>query len=163
VEVREIKALLTLMHEYGLTELEVEDRKGKIRLVRGSNSSGAELDTTPAGRSKVQITSKAARVTRLDNSAAAPVASGPLAELAANQKVVESPMVGTFYRGAAPDAAPFVEEGASVRKGQTLCIIEAMKMMNEIAAPVSGRVVRILCENAQPVEYGQPLIVIETD
>lgn len=148
------------MHEYGLTELEVEDRKGKIRLVRGSNSSAAPLEATANAQSKRL---KAARLSRTDNSAPPPVASGPLAELAANQKVVESPMVGTFYRRSAPDAAPFVEEGTSVRKGQTLCIIEAMKMMNEIAAPVSGRIVRILCENAQPVEYGQPLIVIETD
>jgi len=163
MEVREIKALITLMHEHGLTELEVEDRKGKIRLVRGSNSSGAEPKSLSAAKGKPARPVKAARITRLDNSAAPPVASGPLAELAANQKVVESPMVGTFYRGASPDAAPFVEEDASVRKGQTLCIIEAMKMMNEIAAPVSGRVVRILCENAQPVEYGQPLIVLETD
>ena len=163
MEVREIRALITLMDEYGLTELEVEDRKGKIRLVRGSNSSPAQWEATPAVRTKTPTSSRAARPSHADNSAAPPVASGPLAELAANQKVVESPMVGTFYRRSAPDAAPFVEEGAAVRKGQTLCIIEAMKMMNEIAAPVSGRVVRILCENAQPVEYGQPLIVLETD
>jgi acetyl-CoA carboxylase biotin carboxyl carrier protein len=162
MEVREIKALITLMHEHGLTELEVEDRKGKIRLVRGSNSAGVERESLSAGK-KPTGPVKAVKIARLDNSAAPPVASGPLAELAANQKVVESPMVGTFYRGASPDALPFVEENASVRKGQTLCIIEAMKMMNEIAAPVSGRVVRILCENGQPVEYGQPLVVLETD
>jgi acetyl-CoA carboxylase biotin carboxyl carrier protein len=70
-------------------------------------------------------------------------------------------MVGTFYRASSPDAQPFVEEGDSVRKGQTLCIIEAMKMMNEIESDASGRVVKILCQNAQPVEYGQALIVIE--
>ena len=70
-------------------------------------------------------------------------------------------MVGTFYRSPSPDAAPFVEEGSSVRKGQTVCIIEAMKMMNEIEAPASGRVARIIAENAQPVEYGQALMVIE--
>jgi acetyl-CoA carboxylase biotin carboxyl carrier protein len=70
-------------------------------------------------------------------------------------------MVGTFYRASSPDADPFIEEGDSVRKGQTLCIIEAMKMMNEIEAEVAGRVVRVLCENAQAVEYGQPLVIIE--
>ena len=69
-------------------------------------------------------------------------------------------MVGTFYRAPSPDAPPFVEEGASVRKGQTVCIIEAMKMMNEIEADVAGEVVKIICENGQPVEYGQPLMVI---
>jgi acetyl-CoA carboxylase biotin carboxyl carrier protein len=70
-------------------------------------------------------------------------------------------MVGTFYRAPSPDAPPYVEEGNSVRKGQTLCIIEAMKMMNEIEAEVAGRIVKILCENAQAVEYGQPLMVVE--
>jgi acetyl-CoA carboxylase biotin carboxyl carrier protein len=75
--------------------------------------------------------------------------------------MIESPMVGTFYRAPAPDAVPFVEEGSSVRKGQTVCIIEAMKMMNEIEAPGSGRIVRIIAGNAQPVEYGQALMVIE--
>jgi acetyl-CoA carboxylase biotin carboxyl carrier protein len=82
-------------------------------------------------------------------------------EVAENQRLVTSPMVGTFYRAASPDSSPFVEEGDSVRKGQTLCIIEAMKMMNEIEADVSGRVVKILCENARPVEFGQPLLVVE--
>src|SRR4029077_14578280 len=81
--------------------------------------------------------------------------------VAENQKLIESPMVGTFYRSPSPDSNPFVEEGDSVRKGQTLCIIEAMKMMNEIDSDASGRVVKILCQNAQPVEYGQALIVIE--
>ncbi|MGH8012101.1 MAG: acetyl-CoA carboxylase biotin carboxyl carrier protein, partial [Candidatus Binataceae bacterium] len=82
-------------------------------------------------------------------------------ELGPNQRMVPSPMVGTFYRASSPDAAPFVEEGDSVRKGQPLCIIEAMKMMNEIEAEVAGRVVRVLCENGQPVQYGQPLAVLE--
>ena len=82
-------------------------------------------------------------------------------ELQPNQKLVESPMVGTFYRAASPDADPFVEEGTNVRKGQPLCIIEAMKMMNEIEADTAGRVVRILVENGNPVEYGQPLMIIE--
>ena len=75
--------------------------------------------------------------------------------------MVQSPMVGTFYRAPAPDAPPFVEEGAAVKKGQTLCIIEAMKMMNEIEAEVAGKIVKILCESGQPVEYGQPLMILE--
>ena len=70
-------------------------------------------------------------------------------------------MVGTFYRAASPDSAPFVEEGTQVRKGQPLCIIEAMKMMNEIESEIAGRVVRFLVENGSPVEYGQPLIIVE--
>jgi acetyl-CoA carboxylase biotin carboxyl carrier protein len=82
-------------------------------------------------------------------------------DLQPNQKLIESPMVGTFYRAASPDSAPFVEEGSSIRKGQPLCIIEAMKMMNEIESPAAGRVIRILAENGNPIEYGQPLMIIE--
>jgi acetyl-CoA carboxylase biotin carboxyl carrier protein len=82
-------------------------------------------------------------------------------ELGPNQKLIESPMVGTFYRAPSTDSQPFVEEGGSVRKGQPLCIIEAMKMMNEIESPASGRVVRIIAENGTPVEYGQPLMILE--
>ncbi len=74
--------------------------------------------------------------------------------------MVRSPMVGTFYRASSPEAPPLVEEGSRVRKGQALCIIEAMKMMNEVEAEAAGVVVKIICENAQPVEYGQPLMII---
>src|SRR5260370_28665895 len=82
-------------------------------------------------------------------------------DLAPNQKLIESPMVGTFYRAASPDSAPFVEEGSSIRKGQPLCIIEAMKMMNEIESPAPGRVIRIPGEDGNPIQYGQPLMLIE--
>ena len=81
--------------------------------------------------------------------------------MAENQRLIASPMVGTFYRASSPDSNPFVEEGDSVRKGQALCIIEAMKMMNEIDADAGGRVHPNLCENGQPIEYGQPLIILE--
>jgi len=150
MELREIKSLIALMREHGLIELEIEDKKGKVRLVRASERHPAEPPAAPAissraGRSQAVLTSDASAVP----------------ELAPNQVMVQSPMVGTFYRAPAPGAPRFVEEGAMVKKGQPLCIIEAMKMMNEIEAEVAGRVVKILCENGQPVEYGQPLIVIE--
>ncbi len=148
MEVREIKALISLMQEHGLVELEIEDKKGKVRLVRatgmrdeGAQPAPAHLTARPVSKAK------------------AAAAKG--IELGAGQKLVESPMVGTFYRAPSPDSPPFVEEGDSVRKGKPLCIIEAMKMMNEIEADVSGRVVKILCENGQPVEYGQALMVLE--
>ncbi|HJU29170.1 MAG TPA: acetyl-CoA carboxylase biotin carboxyl carrier protein [Candidatus Binataceae bacterium] len=152
MEIREIKALLALMQDYGLTELEIDDKKkGKVRLVRGAIEA-------------IVQTPRAAPETK-PRHVRAPAAggSGPAAppQLADNQRLVTSPMVGTFYRAASPDASPFVEEGDSVRKGQTLCIIEAMKMMNEIEAEVAGRIVKVLCENAHPVEYGQPLLVVE--
>jgi acetyl-CoA carboxylase biotin carboxyl carrier protein len=153
-DVRDIKALLVLMEEYGLVELEIEDRRGKVRLVRGSTQSidapQVVARTGAAARPKVKHLEA-----KTEDAGAGPI------ELAANQKLIESPMVGTFYRAASPDSAPFVEEGSSVRKGQPLCIIEAMKMMNEIEAPTAGRIVRIIADNAQPVEYGQPLMILE--
>jgi acetyl-CoA carboxylase biotin carboxyl carrier protein len=149
MEVRELKTLLVLMRDYGLVELEIEDKKGKVRLVRGGGR--ASLDQTESGSDAHIVEATAEEGSQ---------AAGKI-DLAPNQKLIESPMVGTFYRAASPDAAPFVEEGSSVRKGQPLCIIEAMKMMNEIESPAAGRVIRILAENGNPIEYGQPLMIIE--
>jgi acetyl-CoA carboxylase biotin carboxyl carrier protein len=160
MEVKEIKALIALMNEYGLIELEIEDKKGKVRLVRaGAKAEAGSLtvDHVAAPTAKVQE-SRAAKAAKPEKQAA-----GAPPELAPNQRLVQSPMVGTFYRKPSPEAPPFVEEGDTVRKGQPLCIIEAMKMMNEIEAEVAGRVVRVLCESGQPVEYGQPLMVLEVE
>jgi acetyl-CoA carboxylase biotin carboxyl carrier protein len=151
MELREIKALIALMRENGLIELEVEDKKGKIRLVRT-----ADFGPQPAPRPAHPSVRPAAA--KMQSSAAA---SASL-ELADNQTLVRSPMVGTFYRASAPDSPPFVQEGDMVHRGGHLCIVEAMKMMNEIESEVAGRVIRILVENGQPVEYDQPLMVIET-
>jgi acetyl-CoA carboxylase biotin carboxyl carrier protein len=159
MELREIKTLLALMRDFGLSELEIEDKKGKVRLVRGANSAD-EHHSAPAGAPR--------RAARPAAEAAAGL-GGPISnarpqappELGPGHRYVQSPMVGTFYRAASPDSDPFVEEGDSVRKGQALCIIEAMKMMNEIEAEIAGKLVKILCENGQPVEYGQPLMIIE--
>ncbi len=154
MEIREIKALLALMNEHGLVELEIEDKKGKVRLVRGVAGNTAHGAAELPHRHVAPPTASSGAGPGQAGAAAAP-------ELAANQKLIESPMVGTFYRAPSPGAPPFVEEGTSVRKGQTLCIIEAMKMMNEIDAPVAGRIVKVLCENGQPVQYGQPLMIVE--
>jgi acetyl-CoA carboxylase biotin carboxyl carrier protein len=156
MEIREIRALLALMQQYGLTELELDDkRKGKLKLVRAVSTALTEPRTTAvhasAGRATRHVSARLAKTGAVETAPS----------IAENQRLVASPMVGTFYRAPTPDAAPYVEEGASVRKGQTLCIIEAMKMMNEIEAETAGRIVKILCENAQAVEYGQPLMVIE--
>jgi len=155
MEVKEIKTLIALMNEYGLLELEIEDKKGKVRLVRA----GAKADAGGPGLDQGAATPKPA-VSKAAKPAKAPAEPPPLAP---NQRMVQSPMVGTFYRKPSPEAPPFVEEGDTVRKGQPLCIIEAMKMMNEIEAEVAGRVVRVLCESGQPVEYGQPLMVLEVE
>ena len=159
MELREIKALLALMRDFGLSELEIEDKKGKVRLVRAANSADERHRAAAAApRGPVRAAAEAAVGLGGPVSDAWPPAAP---ELGPGQRYVQSPMVGTFYRAPSPDADPFVEEGDSVRKGSPLCIIEAMKMMNEIEAEIGGRVVRILCENGQPVEYGQPLMVIE--
>jgi acetyl-CoA carboxylase biotin carboxyl carrier protein len=152
MELRDIKALIALMRENGLTELEVEDKKGKVRLVRTADFS------PPA---TVRATQQPGRQVAAFAKAPQPGGTPPV-ELAENQSLLRSPMVGTFYRASAPDAAPFVQEGGMVQKGQPLCIVEAMKMMNEIESEVAGRVLKILAENGQPVEYDQPLMVIET-
>jgi acetyl-CoA carboxylase biotin carboxyl carrier protein len=151
MELRDIKALIALMRENGLIELEVEDKKGKIRLVRTS-----DFSSQPAPRPNQALV----RQSPARSMPAAAVSPAP--ELAENQTLLRSPMVGTFYRASSPDAAPFVQEGDMVNRGQALCIIEAMKMMNEIESEVAGRVVKILVENGQPVEYDLPLMVIET-
>src|SRR5208282_3601709 len=149
MEVRELKALLVLMQDYGLAELEIEDKKGKVRLVRGA--ARASVDQTEAG-SQARVAGRAASpikmaIRHVEATEEEGAKAAGRVELAPNQKLIESPMVGTFYRAASPDAAPFVEEGTSVRKGQPLCIIEAMKMMNEIESPAAGRVIRIVAEN----------------
>jgi acetyl-CoA carboxylase biotin carboxyl carrier protein len=160
MELREIKALLALMQEYGAIELELDDkRKGRLKLVRAPAASATISDPMPAvtpspGRKAARHVTP--RVANDGDASASP-------SIGQNQRLVTSPMVGTFYRATSPDAPPYVEEGNSVRKGQTLCIIEAMKMMNEIEAEVAGRIVKILCENAQAVEYGQPLMVVEVE
>jgi acetyl-CoA carboxylase biotin carboxyl carrier protein len=149
MELRDIRALIALMRENGLVELEVEDKKGKVRLVRGADFGAG---TRPAPALPRQSAARAS----------APGPRGQAPQLQADQALIKSPMVGTFYRSPSPDAPAFVQEGDMVQRGQPLCIVEAMKMMNEIESEVAGRVVKILVENGQPVEYEQPLIVIET-
>jgi len=165
MEVRELKTLLALMQDFGLVELEIEDKKGKVRLVRAGVASAtapppAAVAAGPNAAKAFELRPKKEASQRSAASDNGVRGSEPPA-IADNQKLIASPMVGTFYRAASPDSDPFVEEGYSVRKGQALCIIEAMKMMNEIEADAGGRIVRVLCENGQPIEYGQPLMVLE--
>ncbi len=125
-----------------------------------------ELEVTTGGRT-VRIAAQGGGIPVVTQApvapppAAATPAAGAGAPPAASQRVITSPMVGTFYRSPAPDADPYVEVGDAVSVGQTVCIVEAMKLMNEIESEVQGRVVKILVENAQPVEYGQPLFLVE--
>jgi len=158
VDVEEIRKLIRLMEEAGLTELEIEDRSGKVRLVRGvprrPRREPEEDDEGRAGESARR------EQPDLDFGSAAAAADRLASSVAAGDTVVTSPMVGTFYRASAPDAEPFVTTGDVVQPGQVLCIIEAMKMMNEIHAEIAGRIVGIAAESGAPVEYGSPLFVI---
>jgi acetyl-CoA carboxylase biotin carboxyl carrier protein len=147
MDLRKLKKLIDLVQESGISELEVTEGEEKVRIAKTLSAPAATMAYAPPP-APVSV-------------AAAPAAEPVAAEKALpDGQVVTSPMVGTFYRASAPGAAPFVDVGDSVSEGKPLCIIEAMKLMNEIDAEVSGTVKAILVENGQPVEYGQPLMVI---
>lgn len=152
MDLRKLKTLIDLVSESNVSELEITEAEGKVRIVK---SAGV-----------VQQFVAAAPVAAAPAPAAAPAAA-PVAELPAPAAAavtghqVKSPMVGTFYRASSPGAKPFIEIGAQVKEGDVLCIIEAMKILNEIEADKSGTITQILVENGQAVEYGQPLFVIE--
>jgi len=151
MDIEELRKLIRLMDEAGLSELEIEDRSGKVRLVRGrrarSTSDDAE-DRDHRSREDAFASGESH-----DHGRAAQPAPGTSA--------ITSPMVGTFYRSPAPDASPFVNVGDIVHVGQVVCIIEAMKMMNEIHAEVAGRILSTVAENGASVEYGSPLFMLE--
>ena len=151
MDLRKLKTLIDLVSESNVSELEITEAEGKVRIVKSVG--GVVQQFVPA---PVQAPAAAAP-------AAAPVAELPAPAAAAVPAghVVKSPMVGTFYRSSSPGAKPFVEVGSQVKEGETICIIEAMKILNEIEADKTGTVTRILGENGQAVEYGQPLFVIE--
>lgn len=154
MDLRKLKTLIDLVSESNVSELEITEAEGKVRIVKSGGAVVQQFVAAP-----VQTPMAAASV------AAAPTA--PVAELPApaaaapSGHIVKSPMVGTFYRASSPGAKPFVEVGNKVKEGDTVCIVEAMKILNEIEADKSGTVTRILGENGQAVEYGQPLFVIE--
>ncbi len=154
MDLRKLKTLIDLVSESNVSELEITEAEGKVRIVK-------------SGPTVVQQYVPAAAPAHAAAAAPAQPAAAPVAELPApaaaeiKGHVVKSPMVGTFYRSSSPGAKPFVEVGSLVKEGETLCIIEAMKILNEIEADKAGTVTRILGENGQAVEYGQPLFVIE--
>ena len=162
MDLRKLKTLIDLVAESGISELEITEGEGKVRIVKGPAP-------MPAGYMPAQM---AAPMMPMAPVAAAPVAPAPapvapVAPAAADTPpattghIVKSPMVGTFYRSANPNSPPFVDVGTQVKEGDTLCIVEAMKLMNEIESDKAGTIRSILVENGQPVEYGQPLFVIE--
>lgn len=151
MDLRKLKTLIDLVSESNVSELEITEAEGKVRIVKGGPAA-AQAYAAPVAMPAPAV------------AAPAPAAAAPApaaAPEAAKGHIVKSPMVGTFYRASAPGAKSFVEIGAQVKEGDTICIIEAMKILNEIEADKAGTITQILCENGQAVEYGQPLFVIE--
>ena len=147
MDLRKLKTLIDLVSESNVSELEITEAEGTVRIVKASNA---------------PLVAPAPAVGAL--AASAPVLAHAVAEvppLAPAGHAVKSPMVGTFYRSASPGAKAFIEIGSMVKEGETVCIIEAMKILNEIEADKSGTITKVLCENGQAVEYGQPLFLIE--
>ena len=151
MDLRKLKTLIDLVSESNVSELEITEAEGKVRIVKGG---GAVVQQVAA-----PVLAPVAAPAPAAAAPAAPVVA-PAAETPAGH-IVKSPMVGTFYRSSSPGAKAFVEIGSQVKQGETICIIEAMKILNEIEADKSGTVSQILCENGQAVEFGQPMFVIE--
>jgi acetyl-CoA carboxylase biotin carboxyl carrier protein len=159
MDLRKLKTLIDLVSESGISELEVTEGEGKVRIVKNAAPvympQAAQMPYFPQGYAPQ---SPSAPMPGAD--AAAAVAGAPAAAAAPQGHVVTSPMVGTFYRAPSPGADAFVQVGDTVKEGDTICIIEAMKLLNEIEADKSGVITEVLVENGQAVEYGQPLFVI---
>lgn len=143
MDLRKLKTLIDLVSESNVSELEITEAEGKVRIVKG----GGPVVHHVAAPSVAMP--------------APALAAAPAAVEVPTGYVIKSPMVGTFYRSSSPGAKPFVEVGSQVKEGETVCIIEAMKILNEIETDKAGTIVKILCENGQAVEYGQPLFVVE--
>lgn len=150
MDLRKLKTLIDLVADSSISELEITEAEGRVRIVKAPPPSAAPAPVAQV----VQLPAASPQAGPAAGAATAPAAP-------ARGKTVKSPMVGTLYRAPNPEADPFVSVGTAVKAGDTLCIIEAMKLMNEIESEFSGTVIEILVENGQPIEYGQPLFVIE--
>jgi acetyl-CoA carboxylase biotin carboxyl carrier protein len=148
MDIRKVKKLIELLEESGISEIEISEGEESVRISRYPKPGSVAMAAAPMAAAPAPAAPAAAPLPP----AAAPPARG---------QQITAPMVGTFYSGPAPNAKPFVEIGTEVKPGDTLCVIEAMKMMNQIESEFAGRVVSILVENGSPVEFGQPLFVIE--
>ncbi len=154
MDLRKLKTLIDLVSESNVSELEITEAEGKVRIVKGPVGAPVAMAAPVMVAAPVPAPASFAP--------AAPDAASASAEASApSGHVVKSPMVGTFYTSSSPDSKPFVQVGSVVKEGETICIIEAMKILNEIEADKSGTVSRILVDNGQAVEYGQPMFLIE--
>lgn len=150
MDLRKLKTLIDLVSESNISELEITEADGKVRIVKSDGAVAVPMVMTAAPAP--------AAVAAAPVAASAPVVAAVPEETG---RIVKSPMVGTFYRAAGPNAKPFAEVGQAIKEGEPICIIEAMKIMNEIDSEIAGTITKVLCENGQPVEFGQPLFVIE--
>jgi acetyl-CoA carboxylase biotin carboxyl carrier protein len=155
MDLRKLKTLIDLVSESNIAELEITEAEGKVRIVKA----GAAL-TAPAPLVLQPATAAAAAGAPAGGAPAGPVAAVVAEPAAETGHVVTSPMVGTFYRASSPGGTPLVDIGSVVKEGEAICIVEAMKIMNEIESTQTGTVTKVLCENGQAVEFGQPLFVI---
>jgi acetyl-CoA carboxylase biotin carboxyl carrier protein len=154
MDLRKLKKLIDLVEESGIAELEITEGEEKVRISRSTSS--VQTQVAPIGTSPPQAAMPGAV-----SASAALTTANVIAEVLPEGHMVKSPMVGTFYRSSSPGSNAFVEVGQTVKEGDTLCIIEAMKLLNEIESDKSGVIKAVLVENGQPVEYGEPLFVIE--
>lgn len=150
MDLRKLKTLIDLVSDSNVTELEITEAEGKVRIVKGGATVAYAAPAAVAAAPAAAPQALAAPAPEVVNIPVEPAGH-----------VVKSPMVGTFYRSSSPGSKAFVEVGSVVKPGDTLCIVEAMKILNEIETDVAGTVTQILCQNGQAVEYGQPLFVIE--
>ncbi len=151
MDIQFIRRLAELLEKSAIDEIEVVEGESKVRITRHA---------VPVAPQNVTYHTQPAPMPMPAAEAPQPPAPAPSPEAAPQGYMIKSPMVGTFYRASSPEASPFVEEGSTVKAGQTLCIIEAMKLLNEIEADVSGKIIKVLASNGQPVEYGEPLFII---
>ena len=149
MDLRKLKTLIDLVSESNVSELEITEPEGKVRIVKGP----------VGGAQPMSVTTMAPSAAPAPSAAVAAPAPAPVEAPAGH--TVKSPMVGTFYRASSPGAKAFVEVGSVIKEGETICIVEAMKILNEIESEKTGTIVQVLGENGQAVEYGQPLFVIE--
>lgn len=154
MDLRKLKTLIDLVSESNISELEITEAEGRVRIVKGGPA-------TTGAAPQVQAAAAAVPLPATVVAAAPAPATAAESPAAPAGKVIKSPMVGTFYRSASPGGKAFVELGDQIKTGQPVCIIEAMKIMNEIEADCEGKVVRLLCDNGEAVEFGQPLFIVE--
>jgi acetyl-CoA carboxylase biotin carboxyl carrier protein len=152
MDLRKLKKLIELVEEYNITELEITEGEEKVRISKSVTLTQATAAMVQQSPAPVKVDPAISSTSESDTPDEPGLPAG---------HIVKSPMVGTFYRASAPGAKPFVEIGQSIKTGDTLCIIEAMKLLNEIEADRDGKIKAILPENGQPVEYGEPLFIIE--